>query len=189
MLLLRVGTNTEKRKNSQKELKGVTDVLSGDGVRGIPQFLADDIFGGKIVVKLENWQTEEYRSKVYDYLEDMRDSNNTFIIDELEMHPSVVTKIQKQASPFFDCREEKEDVNAFHLADLVLSGNKRSAWLEFMRLRSKKVSAEEISGALAWKGKRMKKKDLTSTMLLATSRAHNGEADLYEEIEKYILGL
>ena len=191
MLIFRVGTDIEKRKKTDKDIPHSTDTLSGENIAGIPQFLADDIFGGKIVVRIENWQLAEYRDVLYKYLDDIKESKNIFIIDESDILAATATKISKYASKFLDCRVDKVDHSkeAFKLGDYIISKDKKNAWLLLMRLKGLNVPAEEVQGALAWKAKSARSKNMFFNMLIARHKAHNSEGIMYDDMEKFILGM
>lgn len=189
MLILRVGTDVQKRKNSDKDIPHVNEVLSGSNISGIPQFLAEDIFGSGSVVRLENWQKENERELIYKYIENMRDSKNIFIIDELDILAPTVTKLSKYAEKFFDCREKYIDENGFLLGDLILKKDKKRAWVELMRLKNLKVAPVEMISSVSWKGKNARDMNLFFNTLLARHMEFNGEGEIYDELEKYILSL
>ena len=169
----------------------IEDQHTASAFAPIPNILADDIFGGKIVVRIENWQLAEYRDVLYKYLDDIKQSKNIFIIDEPEILTATATKICKYASKFLDCRVDKVDHSkeAFKLGDYIVNKDKKNAWLLLMRLKGLNVSAEEVQGVLAWKAKSTRSKNMFFNMLIARHKAHNSEGIMYDDMEKFILGM
>jgi hypothetical protein len=155
-----------------------------------------DIFGDKSIIYLENWNSEDYRDYVYKYLEEIRDSQNIFVIDEVEMLDASFNKISKYAykDTIFDAREDKVKESAFYFADLFLMRKKKESWLEFLRLINVGEPIESIAGALIYKIKvsRMNvaiKNDLTFKIMSIIALDHDGKLNAELEFEKLILSL
>ena len=78
-------------------------ILKRDELKAIPQNFDTNIFGEKSIVYLEDWNQEDYRDDVYRYLEDIRDSQNIFVIDEAEMLDATFNKLDEMGiTPIVD---------------------------------------------------------------------------------------
>lgn len=192
MLIIRVGENAKKRKEASLKEKSFSFsdiVLKGSEIEGLKQYFGEDIFGGKIYIRIENWNNEFYRDFLYRHLEDIRESHNIFIIDELDMLESTFTKLKKYAEKSFDCREEKIKESAFYLADLIIKKDKQKAWLEYHRLLNTGEPIESIIGALNYKFKILKNEKDFAENLISISKSHDSLGNARIDLEKFILNL
>ncbi|MDQ5957308.1 MAG: hypothetical protein QG614_283 [Patescibacteria group bacterium] len=196
MLIVRVGDNFKKRNELNHKygeyFSKVDLYLRSDGIFGLKQYLGEDIFGGKLVIKMENWNNEETRSFLYKYLEDIKNSQNIFVIDELDMLDATFKKLSSFAAFSFDCKEEKVKDSAFHLADLIIRKNKKDAWIEYHRLLKMGEPVESIIGALNYKLKFVydnNKEKVFGDNLIFLAKSHDSEGDAVIELERFILNL
>ena len=194
MLILLVGDDINKRQDAQKksnDLQGVCDVyLKGSELSGLKQYLGQDIFGGKLRIRIENWNLEEPREILYRYIDDIKDSQNIFIIDESEMLDATYKKLQKSASHSYDCREIKpKDQRSFLLADYIIRKNKQQAWIIYMQILESGEPIESIIGAINYKLKMSGMSDefMHSSIAVANSHDSKGNAKIF--LEKLILNL
>lgn len=209
MIYTIVGTSQEIRAKAKKELSHLGEVTQCLYVEHVdllePLIDMTSIFGDTSIVEcvqlLENADAKE---KVYSLLERMNASKTIFIIDEPFADANKVTKLAKVSKKLFDAREEKEKNNdVFGLCNFFVARDKKKVWLMWMQLRDKE-SGEAVIGALWWKfqlvwsdvcaGKKStftedECKEIGGRIVRASIKAHNGEADLKEEIEKIILSV
>jgi hypothetical protein len=205
MLLIKIGTNKKERGEandyirkflSTGDIKSSSVTLKGEELRSVPQYFDLDIFGEKSAVYLENWNVEDYRDCVYKYLEEIRESQNLFIIDEADMLDASFNKIAKYAykDTIFDAREDKVKESAFYFADLFLMRKKKEAWIEYLRLLEAGEPAESIAGALIYKLKVSRidskiKSELIYKIMSIIALDHDGKLESEKQIEKLILSL
>ena len=188
MIYIRVGTDSEKRKLGDKFFIGTTKVLSGSEMENVRQYLSQDMFGNSEVVCIEDWQNEKDREVLYKNLKSMQESKNIFLIDEMNILAPTLKKLSTFAEKVFDAREEEKDGDPFKLVNFINKKDKRNAWLEFVKVKNQ-IPAEELQGALFWKMKTVGNKGAMFDLIRARYETHEGEADLYDEIEKLILRL
>lgn len=212
MLIIKIGIELKKREEANKYIRDnfsdinnlekkdikknqeyfAKKVLSREELASIPQHFELDIFGDKSIIYLENWNSEDYRDCVYKYLEEIRDSKNIFVIDEVEMLDASFNKIAKYAykETIFDAREGKVKESAFYLCDLILQRNKEKAWLEYSRLLEVDEPIESIVGAMIHKVKTSRvnnKTDFLYALMSMTALDHDGKLSAKHEFEKLIL--
>lgn len=208
MLYVVVGTDVEIRK------KGLLKILHGrnpslylrkETMFQVPALIdAQDIFGGEVIVMLEQVGNDaEGRELLKGLLKAMQTSKNIFILDEPFIDTSFVKTVAKYAELIIEAKEEKvkEGFPTAFLSSFEKK-DKKQAWVEWMNLRDKEV--ELIHGALWWKVKTLwsgvlqgkksafSKEELAAlgfALVTGSHKAHRGEADLREEIEKVVLGL
>ena len=214
MLIIKVGIELKKREEANKyirdnfviennlenkDIKKISEyfakkVLSREELASIPQHFEVDIFGDKSIVYLENWNNEDCRDYVYKHLEEIRDSKNIFVIDEVEILDASFNKISKYAykDTIFDAREDKVKESAFYFADLFLMRKRGEAWTEFLRLIKVGEPIESIAGALIYKIKVSRieskiKTELIYKIMSTIALDHDGKLESEKEIEKLIL--
>lgn len=209
MIYTLVGTDTKKR---EKALAGIATLghpsahIYSEQISALePLISAGSLFGDPVVVHLvQTLEKAEAREYVYGLLPSMKESQNVFVLDEPFADANRIKKIEKVSEKFFDAREEKkEEMSPFTLCNAFAKRDKKSAWVEWMRLRDK-TEAEAVQGALWWKFQtiwsdtksgrptkftlqeceRIGKEILTSSIL-----AHRGEMDLKVELERIVLSL
>ena len=200
MLAIRVGENIEKRSKAKIFLGAFDVCLKGLELEGLKQYFGADIFGGVLRIKVENWnQDEEARSILYKNLDDIKESQNIFLIDEIDILDVTFKKISKYCSAenVFDCREVKEkDSRSFDLANILLRNTygQREA-IEKKRLEAwtlyneiiKTEAIESVLGAVNYKFKMYNMEKEVSENNISLSLAHDGLVDAKLNFERYIL--
>lgn len=186
MIYLRVGTDANIRKKGDELFSHTTRVLRKEEIESLRQYLSADMFGNKEVIRIEDWQGEKEREFLYKHLEDIKKSENIFLIDEMSMLAPTFKKLSGFADRVFDAREEEKDGDPFKLVNYINKKDKRNAWIEFTKVKNQ-IPAEELQGALFWKMKTISDKSAMFDLIKARYETHEGVADLYDEIEKLIL--
>ncbi len=199
MLIIKAGTELKEREEANKYIRDnystfTEKILRKEELALIPQYFEVDIFGDKTKIYLEDWNAEDYRDFVYKYLEEIRDSENIFIIDETDILDATFKKLCKYGykETIFDAREVKGKESAFYFGDLFLMRKKKEAWLELLRLINAGEPVESIAGALIYKIKvsRMNnglKNDLIFKIMALVAMDHDGKCEAKKEMEKLIL--
>ena len=211
MLVIRVGDNLEKRNkanqtadisNFKNIFSGMCDTyLKGAEIESLKQYFGEDIFGGILKIKIENWNNEDYRDFLYRYLDEIQESKNIFIIDELEILDVTFKKISRYAElkNVFDCREIKEkSFKSFDLANTLLKRTfnekdnnlkRRNAWLIYQELLAEGEHIESIIGAINFKFKSYGLEKEVGQNLISISYSHDIKGDAKVDLEKYILSI
>lgn len=199
MLIIKAGTGIKEREKANKYIRDnysnfSEKVLRKEEMAMLPQYFEVDIFGDKTKIYLEDWNVEECRDLLYKYLEEIRDSENIFVIDETDILDATFKKLCKYGykETIFDAREVKAKESAFYFGDLFLMRKKKEAWAEFLRLISVGEPVESIAGALIYKIKvsRMNdglKNDLIFKIMTLVAMDHDGKCEAKKEMEKLIL--
>ena len=203
-----VGTSITVRKKAFEEvLKGrvPTAYVRSDTIWELEALInAEDLFGGEVIVLVEQVGVDaDGRDTLKKVLKELDASKNLFIIDEPFVETSFVKTLEKYSKKVFDGREEKaKGKDPFVLTNAIMKRDKKEAWLAWMEIRD--LDAEPVQGALWWRvrtlwdGVKEGKKSAYSEEELAnmgfalvtmSHRAHRGEVDLKEEIEKFVLSI
>lgn len=207
MMYAIVGTEVETRKKALASIlknKNPTYYVRKDTFFQLSALIdAQDIFGGEVIVMVEQVGSDvEGRELLKKQLPAMKESVNLFIIDEPFTDASFTKTLEKYGE-VFNAKEEKSKkefpsifLSAFEKRD------KKNAWVEWMKLRDGET--ELLHGALWWKVKMLWQGIKTGRrgafteeeiahigyeLVSASHKAHRGEADLKEEMEKIILGI
>ena len=191
MLYIRTGGDTKMRQKADKFFSGTTRILRGDEVESIKLYLQPDMFGNVEVLRIEDWQNEKDREMLYKYLKDIQLSKNVFLIDEISILAATFKKLSSFAEKVFDCNEAatlSRKVDPFVLANFIQKKNKKSAWIELQNIKDK-ISAEELQGVLFWKMKTIGDRSGMFSLIDMRHNAHEGESNLYDDLEKLILKL
>ena len=154
----------------------------------------------------------DYKKVIYNNLENIIKSENTFIIDELIIAPATIKKLiddsekilkennlERKYFQLLDCRksefekkkEEKDaDSNPFPFCEAFANRDKRLAWIELMKLKYTNCVDMELIGASLWKMKSIKDNNRYYNLLqiMNNAKKRNG-AKVYDELEKSVLSL
>jgi DNA polymerase III delta subunit len=202
-----IGTKYEVRQKAFNVIKkhGEPTHIIRDASESIDSLIdAQSLFGETIIVWLEQLgNNKEGRDMLKELLSRMKESRTIFVIDEPFVETHFAKTLEKYSEGFWDGREEKEKgKDPFALTDAIAKRDKKTAWTSYMAIRD--LDGEPVQGALWWKVKTMleavkqgrktaySEEELTSmlTHLMHMShRAHKGEVDLKEEIEKLVLSI
>jgi hypothetical protein len=209
MLYTLVGTNQTAREKAQAEMLKLgepTHHLYAEHVAQTESFIeANSLFGEKIVVHLiQTLERAEGRDIIYELLPSMQESQNIFVLDEPFADANRVKKLEKFSKRLYDAREEKEkEASPFPLTNAFSRRDKKNAWLEWMAVRDE-LEPEAIQGALWWKfqtvwldaksgrlGKFLLQEceQIGGEILKSSIRAHRGELDLKQELERIVLSI
>ncbi len=176
------------------------------------QYYANDIFGNKKVIRIEDWNFEDIRKELYRELENIVNSENVFIIDELDVLDTTTNKIAKAANSFFDCRIEKsiKPYTPWKLCDYFENRDKKNLWLEFTRIKNICINLNtndkldeplKIVGALSYKIQNSNlvnynKEEISKIyfdLISVIDKTHSAESiekvDIWEELEKWCLSI
>ena len=208
MIVSIIGTDINIRKKALAEvLKGrnPTAYVRSDNTWELNHLInAEDLFGGEVIALVEQvGQDAEGRDILKSHLKEMEASKNLFIIDEPFIETTFVKTLEKYSKELFDGRVEKvKGQDAFGLANAILKRDKKEAWLEWMKVRD--MDAEPVQGTLWWRvrtlwegvkdGKRCaySEEELSRmgfNLVQMSHRAHRGEVDFKEELEKFVLSI
>lgn len=189
MLIIKIGADRSKKVKVEDYKYNEMVNLKGDDISGIPQYLTSDIFGNKYRINIIDWNDEERRKILYNFLPEIKDSDNIFVIDEEDILDATFKKLSSHASHVYDYREVKLKENPFNLAELIVRKKKREAWIEYMRLLDKNEAIESIIGVINWKLNQVRNVEGSYKMLKFIADDHDSKGDAKKELEKFILNL
>ncbi len=216
MLILRVGGDEKKieslKKAKKYDVPKYNFVIAGEQINNIGQYFDIDIFGEKKIIRIEEWNREEERKVLYKFLDEIKESKNTFIIEETEMLEGTLNKLAKQASVFIDARVDKDlkSYTPWKLCDYFERRDKKNLWLEFTRVKAicvgldTKDKADEplkIIGALSYriqnspmsKYTKEEKSKVYFDLISIIDKSHSAEGGdkvyIWDEIEKWCLSI
>lgn len=213
MIFSIIGTDIKKRNKAFAEVLKGKDISSHIYSNNIymlePLISAQDIFGGEVVVVMEQTMEkargdeESNKEIVKKLLPAISESKNIFIIDEPFADVFTVRNLEKYSKEVFDCREEKiKERNAFVLCDAIDKRDRKQAFVEWMKIKD--LTPEMVHGAIWWKVRTiweiilqggsakysLDEIELMGKKLIDMSHdAHRGETDLKRGIEKLVLGI
>jgi hypothetical protein len=208
MLYVLAGTAIAARKKALKDWlhqKEVSLFIRKENKESLKEAIeASDMFGGQLLYVVEQLGNDkEGRDFLKENLEAMKSSVNLFILDEPLVDGTFIKTLAKHADQLIDAREEKEEgFSPFPFVELVAARKKKEAWSMWLQIRNE--NHEALVGALWWKLKTMWGKQLQGggspfskeelevlgeKVVGMVHKAHMGEAQLEEEIEKTILTL
>lgn len=134
--------------------------------------VSQGLFESKYTVVLDNlFEKKDCRVYIMDRLENMRDSEQIFLMLEGSVDASSLKKIEKvakQSQEFVQKENKKQSLNIFSITDGLVQKDKKNLWVSYIDLLRKGAGPEEIHGILFWQVKNM----LLST--LANSQADTG---------------
>jgi hypothetical protein len=204
-----VGTGTKEREKAHTALLKfgtVSHHVYSEHVLGLEAFVsATNLFGDRVVVQvLQVMEVTSARDELLRLLPEMKESENTFIIDEPFADANRVKRLEKYSEKVFDAREEKvRGLDPFPLCNAFARRDKKDAWLKWMELRDVETP-EAIHGALWWKfltiwsdarsGRPSKFtvqecEVIGGRLLRSVILAHRGERDLKVELESIVLSI
>lgn len=131
------------------DIKTLQEYIGGQG-----------LFSNKYIVFLDRLcEKKEIKDQLIDYLKEISESENIFILLEAKLDKATVTKIEKKAEKTQEFalleKKEKEAYSAFALADAFGQRNKKDAWVLYRNAIDKGEAAEALHGMLFWKVKTM----------------------------------
>ena len=173
-----------------------------------------DLWGDNSIIYIINLISDkDFREFIYDNLEKIKNSDNKFVIDEVNINTATLTKLKPYATAVYNAlMPPTPEISPFLLCDYIAIKDKRRAWIELQRLYSHGIGAESLHGAIWWKvktiwssskytsiqkdiipiGEKYSYNDiqtLSYDLIMIPLRAHNGECDFKNEIEKWVLSI
>jgi DNA polymerase III delta subunit len=138
------------------------------------------LFESKYIVFLDRiCEDKKIRDDFLDYVKELGESTNIFIILEGKLDKASVTKIEKKAEKtqeFLLPEKKKEEYNAFALANAVGNRDRKNAWVLYRKAIDKGEAPEALHGMMFWKIK---------MMMTGFSNAYSKE-ELYELADRMI---
>jgi DNA polymerase III delta subunit len=111
------------------------------------------MFEQKYIVHIKDvLQEEKTKPFLFQYLKEMKESDNIFIITEGKLLKPDFTKIEKHSEKVWAFEKEQKELkkeNIFALTDYVINRDKKNLWIKFQTLKEI-FSPEEIHGTLFW---------------------------------------
>ncbi len=160
-----------KRPNAETFRFSVDDFQ----VDRLPEFLSGQgLFDKKYIIFFDSlFSNEVFEELICDRLDELKTSENAFVILEGKTTKDVLKKIEKRAEKVFEFSDEKkvkkEGFKVFDLADAFGRRDKKSLWMLLVKAYEEDSAPEEIHGILFWQLK---------SMLLAGTTASASEASL-----------
>ncbi len=210
MLYFFSGTDRDKvRAEMQKEIaragKGA-EVVRVTDVHALADFQValqgGGMFGGARIVVLENvTQHEEMSVALFDSLESLRDSSESFVLYEEKVDASTRKRIEKYAetSVRYDSAKKERDNQMFELANALQRGDKKKLWVGYMRELSKGTAPEALHGILFWAAKQQylkssggAKQQAEKLIIALTELPHESRrkgVDMEYALERFVLSI
>lgn len=180
MLYIIFGTSFKKREISREKIRKTLKArkINYEELLEVPKISKENftllanyyggasLFGEKVLINAEDLLTkEESREYIYKHLEEMKESENIFVLDDPFAVVATFQKLERDLEKLeikenlFDCRETivQRDVEPFFLCELIEKRDKKAAWQEWKKLylEWEDSEAQAIHGALWWKWKMM----------------------------------
>jgi DNA polymerase III delta subunit len=148
-------------------------------------------------------EKKEIKDQLIDFIDEISESENIFILLEGKIDKATITKIEKRSekSLKFEAQEKtyKREFNAFGLADAFVNKNKKEAWILYRQAIDNGEAPEALHGMMFWKLKTIflsggnsywKKEDLSrmlERLIDMYHEARRGQGDLENKLEILIL--
>jgi len=161
------------------------------------------LFSAKSTVVFSNiLEYEETRDFALDHLEEMGNSENTFIFLEGKLNKPILDAFRKaraELNVFELPKEKKEKFNNFLLANAFGDRDKLNLWVYYRQAVDLGVGLEELTGVLFWKAKDMLLKknfgkfteaelqDFASRISYILPEARTSSRDAETALEKFLL--
>lgn len=111
------------------------------------------LFEQKYIVHMKDLFADELsKAIVFEFLKDITESENVFIMTDGAILKKDFTKIEKHADKVWEhVAKEKTETkeNIFNITNYLLARDKKNLWIEFQKLKSI-FAVEEIHGTLFW---------------------------------------
>ena len=139
-----------KIESEDFSLKEIDEFISGQG-----------LFDRKYIVVMRYvFKTLDPLSGFWERLEDIKNSENVFIIFENEIDEKLFKKLSNyaykiQKHPFKQKTFLKKDFDIFSIADALGKRNKAILWVNFIKAIQRGSTGEEVCGILMWQIKTM----------------------------------
>ena len=121
--------------------------------------VSQGLFEQKYTVVFDNlFENKEVKEYVLDRLEEVKNSEQIFLMLEGKVDAVSLKKIEKysEKTQEFDKKEKVKDVlNIFSITDGLLDKDKKRLWISYIDLLEKGGVPEEIHGILFWQVKNM----------------------------------
>lgn len=147
-----------KKKRPEAELFKITTENWSEG-----QFdellVAQGLFEQKYTTVLDNlFEKKDIKSYVMDRLDQMKESEQIFLMLESSIDASSLKKLEKfseKVQEFEKKEDKKPNINIFSITDGLVQKDKKKLWVSYIDLLGKGAVAEEIHGILFWQVKNM----------------------------------
>lgn len=131
--------------------------------------VSQGLFESKYTVVLDNlFEKKDYKIYIMDKLENMRDSEQIFLVLEGIIDAASLKKIEKfskQAQEFVKKEDKKQNLNIFFITEGLVQKDKKKLWISYIDLLSKGAGPEEIHGILFWQVKNMLLSSLSGSQI------------------------
>jgi len=116
------------------------------------------LFSDKLIIQLDNLLSTPARETIIESVEDIKTSDNIFIILEGEIdakNKKVLETYSEKMQEFISSQIEEKAPTLFALADAFGRRDKKFLWVEFQKAKLRETASEEIHGMLFWQLKSM----------------------------------
>ncbi len=139
------------------------------------------LFENKYIVFLDRLcEDKKIKEDFLDFIKEISESTNIFIILEGKLDKASVTKIEKKSEKtqeFLLPEKKKEEYNAFALANAVGNRDRKNAWMLYRKAIDKGEAPEALHGMMFWKIK---------TMMLGGFAGAYSKEELYDLADRLI---
>ncbi|MEK7118651.1 MAG: hypothetical protein AAB869_03495 [Patescibacteria group bacterium] len=141
----------ETRAKDPGALVSRFDDISFDSVLLREALMNQSIFGVGNIVVIDGILDNENGEEFYRTLESFKNTANTVLIRETSPGKDVRALLKEIGDiKEFPLKKTETKKNSFAIADAVAMRNKRSAWVEFIRLKRSGAVMEEVHGMIFW---------------------------------------
>jgi len=118
------------------------------------------LFENKYIILLDRISEDKNTKAVFiSKIKEIAESQNIFIVLEGKLDKATITKIEKNSEKYlkFDLPKgvQKEEYNAFALADALGKKDKKNLWILYRKAIEKGEAPEALHGMMFWKVKTM----------------------------------
>ena len=121
--------------------------------------VSQGLFEQKYTVVLDNlFEKKDIKNYVMEKLENLKDSEQIFLILEGTIDAASLKKIEKvtkQSQEFVKKEDKKSSLNIFYITTGLIEKDKKTLWISYTDLLRKGAGPEELHGILFWQVKNM----------------------------------
>lgn len=166
MIYFIYGDDIEKRRSAHAAVSklyplAIRSRINSESMSAVDEGIeSQSMFGDTMIYELNGMlEKKETREYLYDRMEMMMNSDNVFLVDDVDILKATATKVSKFATKSYNCQTEsaqhEREFMPEALCSAVQNKDRRHAFIELHKLLNTGESGEAISAILWWKVKSM----------------------------------